>query len=692
MLSPSGYTGAVDTPTADVLPWGSASFGWSNNNPERARALSAGHFGSLNAGIGLLPGLELVGRLAYEGDIHCNLFNSDVCPGQRDLSVSGKYQLPIELPLDTRLALGFTDYGGAATLYRQVYGVATSSWGPLDLSLGYSRPRTPTALMDGAFGSASLRLNDHWSAAIEHDSHGARAGLQYSLPVFRDASLQLGVSRMLSRDAERNPWQASVALNVSLGRKAEPSLGKPAAAGSWSAPPSSPLPVPAMSQGMQSAVTVDQVAQALVERGFDQVQVRHWPATATQPALWSVHAEPRRWRQSQVQALGAALAGWLKPVGAASSDELLLMLTWQGEPVLHAYTSARCLEGWREGWRRCELGQSSGLAYGRALEMSRELNGLGSAATPLQARLRELPAAQARVAAGPSWAPQFEIGPGLRYAVATEVGLLDHSAALELGAEVNLAPGLFWQGVLSAPLAHSDDYQDGRSYAAQRHPRLGMDSGLLTWWKPLPQGVAVQASAGYFDRDYKGVLGEGVWMSPAGRWRLSGSAGSFSNEHGGERQSSWLAGARLSLAPGAWQLEANAGRFLGGDRGYRLSSNHWFGDSLLRLYYRASEGDAGSALAGQRKFIGFSFSLPLGPSQAYAAGGGTTVRGMDRFAVGLETKVGDVDNRLNTGYGKIPRVRHGLQTDVTDYDRNGGLDLIASSPRLRAVLNEQLAR
>lgn len=307
--------------------------------------------------------------------------------------------------------------------------------------------------------------------------------------------------------------------------------------------------------------TAESVAQGLVERGFAQVEVRHWAATATQPALWSVRAEPRRWRQSQIEAMGVALAAWLRQQGVAASggrpaDELLLTLTWQREPVLHAYTSARCLEGWREGWTRCELGPQSGLAYGRALQLSRDRDGLGPRLAGVEARMRQASDAQARASGGPAWMPQFEIGPGLRYNVGTELGLLDYSAALEVGAEVNLAPGLSWQGVLSTPVAHSDDYDDGKPFAANRHPKLGLDSSLLTWWKPLPHGVAAQASAGYIDRRYKGGMVDAVWMNDDGRLRLSATAGAFQHDTTRERQNPWLGSARWSLVPGARCLAA----------------------------------------------------------------------------------------------------------------------------------------
>ena len=50
-----------------------------------------------------------------------------------------------------------------------------------------------------------------------------------------------------------------------------------------------------------------------LERDLDFMALRVGAVDqAGQPALWQVRAESRRWRQSQIDALGAALAAWLK--------------------------------------------------------------------------------------------------------------------------------------------------------------------------------------------------------------------------------------------------------------------------------------------------------------------------------------------------------------------------------------------
>lgn len=717
VLAPAGYSAAINTPTADVLPWGGGGFGWSNSNPERARKIGAGGFGSLDAGVGLLPGLELVGRLAYEGDLHCNTYDPACHGGQRDLSVSGKYQLPIELPLDTRLAVGFTDYGGATSGYRQVYGVATSTWGPLDLSLGYSRPRSNQALMDGAFGGVVLRVDEHWSAALEHDTREARVGVQYRRPLAEDLALQLGASRKLSDQTGQQAWQMTAALNWMLGRVPEPAkpsraterapallevAGAPAAAATVQAEavPADVMPAAAEARttptsAASPAPTPEALAQALQSSGFAQVNVRHWPAADGQPALWQVQAEPRRWRKSQLDALGMALAAWLKTFGdgsAVATDELLLSLTYQRQPVLHAYSSARCLAGWVQGWTRCALVPQADGALGRALLLSRDGDWPEPVQAQLQARRTALAGQSVQDAVaegGPAWLPQFEIGPSLRTAVGTEYGLLDYSLALDLGVEVNLAPGLFWQGVASTPLAHSDDYGDRRVFADNRHPEAGWDSSMLSYWRNLPLGLAAQASAGQLTRTETGGQIDALWMNEDGRWRLSATMGRYESDQDRRIREPLLGGLRYSAVPGAWQLEVTAGRFMGGDEGYRLASRHWFGDTRFTLYYRDS-ASPGRILMPERKFLGFEFSLPLGPKATQELGP-LSVRGRDRWGWGLETKVGESDNYLTRGYGVMPGIRHGLTSDVSDFDRNGRDDLLANSARLRTLLVQQLA-
>ena len=53
--------------------------------------------------------------------------------------------------------------------------------------------------------------------------------------------------------------------------------------------------------------------------------------------------------------------------------------------------------------------------------------------------------------------------------------------------------------------------------------------------------------------------------------------------------------------------------------------------------------------------------------------------------------MGEADNYIEPGYGLFPSYRHGLQTDVMDYDRGDVAAIEGNLHRLRASLRERLA-
>lgn len=96
-LSPSGYTGAINTPTALTMRPGSMGLALTNSIPEfHALYPDVGGFGGINLGFGLVEGLEAVGRLTFNGDLNCDTYYANCKSSTRDLSVGGKYQLPLE--------------------------------------------------------------------------------------------------------------------------------------------------------------------------------------------------------------------------------------------------------------------------------------------------------------------------------------------------------------------------------------------------------------------------------------------------------------------------------------------------------------------------------------------------------------------------------------------------------------------
>ena len=693
-LSPAGYTAAINTPSADVLGWGDAHLALTHNNPETRRFFQQGGFGSLNLGFGVLPGLEAVGRLSFDGDLQCNMYRPG-CPSRsRDLSVSAKYQLPWRPWPSTRLAVGVTDFGGAATNYRQAYGVLTTSWHDLEWSLGYSRAQSASALMNGPFGSVRYALSPGWHLVAEHDTQAGRAGIQYQRPVTDRMALMAGYSRSWRAPADREPNQLQLALVWHLDRThPRPVSPMPLAGGVPMVPvkvadpePLHPAPVPLpISTGVLPPVQppasapiqtpVQALAQSLQDLGFAHVDVAFQAAQAGVPGLWTVRAEPRAWRQSQIEGLGQALRPWLallRQQRIHPEDRIHLSLTFQRKPVLHAYAQAACLNRWVQG-ERC------GATDGEPLTLSRTAPSVAD-----NARSRAVVADVAKASAGPAWAPQLSLGLALNYAVGTEYGLVDYAMAGELGVEVGLAPGLFWQGAYRVPLDNSEDFEPGRVFADRRFARSQWHNSQIAYWQPLPLGVSAQLTAGQLSPEQRGAQLDALWMSPEGRWRVGLTRGRYTDDTSVRPQLPSFAQVRYSLLPGAWHVELTGGQFMNNDRGLRLASVHWFGDTRLVVHYQKS-GHSGLQNMPDRAFMGFALSFPLGPKSA-AALGPVWLRGQDRWSLGLQTKVGERDNLITQGYALTPRIRHGLSTDVSDHDRNGHADLQAQWPRLRALL------
>jgi hypothetical protein len=124
---------------------------------------------------------------------------------------------------------------------------------------------------------------------------------------------------------------------------------------------------------------------------------------------------------------------------------------------------------------------------------------------------------------------------------------------------------------------------------------------------------------------------------------------------------------------------------LAGDRGFKAASHHWFGDYKLSFFINESKGHTASM--PKRRFAGFQLSVPLGPKASTDTGWGN-VRGQDRMAWGVKSKVGDTNNVQTFGYAEVPMPRHGVWTDITNHDRSGPVDMWANRNSMRAALQQ----
>jgi len=134
-----------------------------------------------------------------------------------------------------------------------------------------------------------------------------------------------------------------------------------------------------------------------------------------------------------------------------------------------------------------------------------------------------------------------------------------------------------------------------------------------------------------------------------------------------------------------FQVTYATGRFHNNDTGHRISTSFSFDDYGLQFFWRKT--GPSDILPNRNAYMGFSLTLPLGPKQALALGP-TTWRLRDRWEVGVETKVGQKDNYIEPFYGAYPGIRHSLDTDVFDFNRNDVPLMEANAYRLRVTARE----
>lgn len=680
-LAPPGYTGAINTPTADVLGYGQLVGSMSNTIPERKRVYpGVGWFGGSNLGFGLAPGLEAVGRLTYDGDAWCDQYDGSCKTTTRDLSFGGKYQLPFgELPLNSRLAVGMTDYGGAATLYRQYYGVATANLGPLEISAG-AATSTQGGLMHGKFASVSMPLVDNLRLIAESDTREKRVGLAYRLQVLPDLQVALGSSRKLTNnsDQQRNQMTISVAyaMDGAAVRKgqlaANPNLSKditsPIYVSTFNTTHSTPVkPSVEFDDIDQAAAFATSFSSQLERAGFSEISL------GREGRLWHVRAEPRAWRKNRLDALGVLLAQWQNSSPYLDAP-VAVTLTFLKNPVLQARTSQVCLDYFVKGIGACT--ERKPFAFkDDPLAMQADLERVNWLSENVASQFLK---------------PDVELSPSASYTVGSEFGIYDYSVGISTGVEVPLYKGLFYQGYHTRLVTETEDFKNPNHYFRRvgLGERTARGASMLTYMRPIYNNLWVEVSQGYLSSSTQGTTLNSVWTSSDSKLKISATKGSYKQTmpYGFEQLNPSFVTARYAIRPGFWALSMTKGRFLNNDEGYQLMSSHTFGDNRVRFFYRKT-GPGNFQTPNKRAFAGFSFTLPIGPKESYAFGP-VTLRGRDQYPLGLETKIQEKDNYIEPGYGLYPSLRHGLNTDVGDYDRGDVGSIEANLHRLISSIRD----
>lgn len=667
-LAPAGFTGLTITPNAHLLGWGRAAFSYDRTLPGVVFD-PAGH--NYVLGFGLLPNLEIVGRLATN-NMDRNCFTQGC--GARDLSASAKAGIGLDATNRWRVAAGVTDVGGAATYYRAYYGVLTFDDGPWQFSGGLARRSGPgtrgsRSALDGPFASAAWQPLPWLRGHVEYSDSNAWAGVRAFLPegwLPEGWSVHVGVNaRLTDTDLTRRTWVAaglSIPLyKVPRSAPANRQAPLPALAGTQqplpayearSLPPSAPsAPVQAAPPATVNDEALRQLAEALRARGLEDISVGRVADGSV-----AVRANNATYNWNTADAIGAAL-GAIGDALAPAKAVYRLVLTQRQQPIVGVTGRADCLAQWIAGTSQsCTAGELS---------------------TPGTTVLDSLHEGARWVVQGlqPSWqTARIGLSPVLRTTVGTEYGAVDYSAGVSAALVQPLWSGASAEWRVQRELARSEDFAAGGIFGNRRvvngTERLVLTQTLRVPLERLAAGDALairryglaavtgQASLGRIGGQFDGALGSLRWEPGDGAHRLAVHAGTFRNARFGEpgavgpqRATPILADYRYHVGPTRTYLEATAGRFMYNDLGFQLGLRQWFSDVSVGLFYRRTRFENASA----REFAGIEVTVPIGPRRDMNPRL-LQVTGTPRFGHSVATVIRDPNNQnpVSFGYGVVP--------------------------------------
>jgi hypothetical protein len=703
----NGYTGLINTPSAQTQAKGTVDIGYNNQLDLRGNKYIDGHNFIFSAG--LFEGFEVSGLIAAES-MHDNMFYNEGKGQQRDLSFNAKYQLPF-IPNDWfSVALGGKDIGGAANKYATYYAVASKQLGDFNFSAGMAKSQRLTGQMDGVFAGVEWQLFDWFSLQVEHDGEAENAAARITLPkkwLFDVGTLTL-TSRFYSNsvyDEQGTYW--GINLSVPFDDYDQPAVNSKSAAqvqpnhaaaaygvkqnkppGFFASTPRAAAPVPLATT---APIATTQASKNPPSRKTMKVaaQAKAYPITAADTALNTLTLN-KLTLNTQAFSLKAALA-------ADGFENILVGYNQQKQLIIKFENPV---------FNRNDI-DAFGLVLGRIVEHVTEpgveftvqlakydmplmsilgqvddyrafINGQQNPDLAIQQGAVAIPKGVTWVgltrANSPYFKPRVTISPALTNTYATDLGVYDLSLALRADIDLPL-----WQGggvsvSGQVHVANTDDFEKNAPFKRYRE-HTGVDRAVFYQTFALPFGLYNQTQVGYFQEtyDYSGIINETTWLSPAGRHKVSANVGHFVYQnYNGNRDYKTLS-YQYNWVEQDITFHATAGEFWSTDTGAKLESRFWFGDSYIGLFYENTSAQK----------AGVSISIPLSSRKDMAVTRFGQIKGKAAWRHTASTQIGKSHNRLVFNQGYTPGTAISLDRSFFNQGRMSSDYIYANLARLK---------
>jgi hypothetical protein len=667
----TGFTGLINTVNAEVLDSGEFDFSFNNQLNFRGDEYLEGY--NYIFSVGLYEGLEVSG-LAASNTMHDNFFNPQVHEEHqqlRDLSFNLKYQVPY-IPKDWfNLAVGFKDFGGASNKYESYFAVLSRDISDFRFSLGLSSGDSKMGLMDGPFAGVEWMPYQWFALQLEHDAEAVNAAARFTVP--REWLYDLGeltfTSRFYSNTefAEKDRfWGVNFTTTLSEQDKRSYQEIKPAP------PIQSDVKnlqirkqvVHKVSKQVKEAKLerknvksssgnvanlaqqLRQLKRALANDGFENIRIGH-----NSNSEIIIYFENRVFNRNDIDALGVVM-------GRAS------------EYINHP--NARFL---------VTLEKSDIALLSIKGNVTNYRNFVDQGISPdLDIRQGSMPIPTGVVWIGnvaessPYLLPRVTLSPALSSTYATELGVYDFSLALRADVEVPLWKGAGVNFTVQRVVADTEDFEPGDSFEGRREHN-GLDQAVFYQAFELPFNIYNLTQIGSFKEyhDYYGIINETTWISSDGRHQVSANVGKFEYQDYDFTRDYYLGEYQFNWSEQDITLHASMGKFWGLDKGLRVESRFWFGDSYVAIY-------AAETVAQQ---VGIAFSIPLSPRKDMAVTKFGQIKGNEAWRHGVTTRIGESHNALVRNQAYKPYTRINLERTFLNQGRNSSSYVYANLARLR---------
>jgi hypothetical protein len=646
-LSPNGYSGLGLLPSATTLKQG--AFVLAHDPTVPGAPVVSGY--NTQIGFGLVDNLELVGRLATNNQ-KCNMFSAGECPVNtyRDFSASMKWTLPSEWLKrnNSTIAVGFTDYGGAATYFRSYYVVGTKSINQFDFSLGQAKAKVSTSMLDGTLASATWKPADWGSVSLQKVGQHSTIHALLQTPILTDGtSAWLTFNRRISEAPVTDRQWIGWGVTLPLDRVEKESVTTPFVSST------------SQSNSKELAkLKPSDLSDALRARGFYNAKI----GTKSNGHL-VLELENTAYTWNILDAAGVALGVISSAYNQENqSQNFELTLTTRGIKQLKILGEAKCVGLWLSKGVACNklvvqsLSQRSDDSRILPANFFQALGGLDESIT---------------WTAGSSWSfrPEIIVSPTVVTTIGTEYGSFDG----DMGANINVVLPL-WAGAMVEnnrvkPLGVGTKQfeQGGLFYGSRLKPATSRT--LFHQLINMPAiNTQARISAGTAHTAWEGRQIETSTQTDNGRHKLGLTKGTFKNDaiaNNNERNYS-LANYRFANNDQQTSVtEITQGKFWAGDKGFSINQRFWHGDTTLNIYLRRTRMTETQPLVS---FAGIQFAIPFTPrenkSLEYIG-----LRGVSQWTYSLETKVLEKDNFITGGYGEVPKVGDSLVVTF-NRDRN----------------------